>query len=73
MDLSITLTASAAKKWIYAALETDPPYPDPTVLITQDFLNRHPSIRTAALPVDYPDLSADEANALLDPYDNPRE
>ena len=73
LDLAITLTPSAVAKWIYSSLETDPPYPDPMVRITPDFLNLHPSIRTAALPVDYQDLPAAEANALLDPYDQPPE
>ena len=68
LDLTISLTASAVSKWTCAQLDAGTPYPDPTVLITPEFLNHHPSIATAALPVDYVDLSADEANALLDPY-----
>jgi len=47
--------------------ETAPLYPDPTVRITQ-ISSTPPVPTTAALPVDYVDLSADEANALLDPY-----
>jgi hypothetical protein len=71
LDLTISLTASAVSKWTCAQLDTGTPYPDPTVLITKEFLTHHPSIATAALPVDYVDLSADEANALLDSYDSP--
>ena len=41
LDMSIDLTASAALKWMYADPNT-PPYPDPTVLITPEILNRHP-------------------------------
>ena len=71
LDLTISLTASAVSKWTCAQLDTGTPYPDPIVLITKEFLTHHPSIATAALPVDYVDLSAVEANALLDSYDSP--
>jgi len=71
LKLTITLTPSALTKWTCSNPDSDPPYPDPTVRITQDLLNLHPSISTAALPVNYADLSADEANALLDPYSSP--
>ena len=71
LDLNITLTPSAVTKWTCPKPETQPLYPDPTVYITPEFLNLHPSIASAALPIGYADLSADEANALLDPYDSP--
>ena len=71
LDLTISLTASAISKWTCAQLDTGTPYPDPTMLVTREFLKLHPSMATAALPVDYVDLSAEEANALLDSYDSP--
>jgi hypothetical protein len=71
LDLNITLTPSAVTKWTCPKPETQPLYPDPTVYITPEFLNLHPSIAAAALPANYIDLPAAEANALLDSYDSP--
>ena len=67
LNITVDVTRSTVDRWVLLSGVPDL-HPDPIVIVTPEFLQHNPSVRTAQLPKDYEALSEEEANELLDPY-----